>query len=77
MQNSVITGIARTPIGKYNGSLAPMRAVELGGVAIARGCPALVVSTQPSSMKSFLAMCSKPERARSPQDRRQFGEDSP
>ena len=35
MKNSVITGIARTPIGKYNGALAPMRAVELGGVAIA------------------------------------------
>ena len=35
MKNSVITGIARTPIGKYNGALAPLRAVELGGVAIA------------------------------------------
>jgi acetyl-CoA C-acetyltransferase len=31
----VITGIARTPIGRYNGSLAPLRAVELGGAAIA------------------------------------------
>jgi len=31
----VITGIARTPIGKYSGSLAPLRAVELGGAAIA------------------------------------------
>jgi acetyl-CoA C-acetyltransferase len=35
LSNPVITGIARTPIGKYNGALAPMRAVELGGVAIA------------------------------------------
>ena len=35
MSNPVITGIARTPIGKYNGSLASLRAVELGGVAIA------------------------------------------
>lgn len=35
MRNSVITGIARTPIGKYNGVLEPLRAVELGGVAIA------------------------------------------
>ena len=35
MRNSVITGIARTPIGKYNGALKPLRAVELGGVAIA------------------------------------------
>ncbi len=35
MRNSVITGIARTPIGKYNGVLKPLRAVELGGVAIA------------------------------------------
>ena len=34
MQNSVITGIARTPIGKYGGSLKPLRAVELGGAAI-------------------------------------------
>jgi acetyl-CoA C-acetyltransferase len=34
LQNSVITGIARTPIGRYGGSLAPLRAVELGGVAI-------------------------------------------
>ena len=31
----MITGIARTPIGKYSGSLAPLRAVELGGAAIA------------------------------------------
>jgi acetyl-CoA C-acetyltransferase len=30
----VITGIARTPIGRYNGVLKPLRAVELGGVAI-------------------------------------------
>ncbi len=35
MKNSVITGIARTPIGKYNGSLKPLRSVELGGAAIA------------------------------------------
>ncbi len=35
MTNPVITGIARTPIGKYGGSLAPLRAVDLGGVAIA------------------------------------------
>ncbi len=34
MKRSVITGIARTPLGKYNGALAPIRAVELGGVAI-------------------------------------------
>jgi acetyl-CoA C-acetyltransferase len=34
MKNSVITGIARTPIGKYNGALKPLRAVELGGEAI-------------------------------------------
>ena len=34
MENSVITGIARTPIGKYNGALASLSAVELGGVAI-------------------------------------------
>ncbi len=34
MQNSVITGIARTPIGRYNGALAPLRAVQLGGAAI-------------------------------------------
>ncbi|MDP9495664.1 MAG: acetyl-CoA C-acetyltransferase [Actinomycetota bacterium] len=35
MSNSVITGIARTPIGKYGGVLTPLRAVELGGHAIA------------------------------------------
>jgi len=35
MSNPVITGIARTPIGKYGGSLASMPAVELGGLAIA------------------------------------------
>ena len=34
MQNSVITGIARTPIGRYGGALSPLRAVELGGAAI-------------------------------------------
>jgi acetyl-CoA C-acetyltransferase len=31
----VITGIARTPIGRYGGALAPLRAVDLGGRAIA------------------------------------------
>ena len=31
---SVITGIARTPIGKYGGALVPLSSVELGGVAI-------------------------------------------
>lgn len=35
MSNSVITGIARTPIGRYGGALAPVRAVQLGGVVIA------------------------------------------
>ena len=33
--STVITGFARTPIGKYGGALASLRAVELGGVAIA------------------------------------------
>jgi acetyl-CoA C-acetyltransferase len=32
--NSVITGIARTPIGRYGGALRPLAAVDLGGVAI-------------------------------------------
>jgi acetyl-CoA C-acetyltransferase len=32
---SVITGIARTPIGRFGGGLRPLAAVELGGVAIA------------------------------------------
>ncbi len=35
MSNPVITGIARTPIGKYQGGLATERAADLGGVAIA------------------------------------------
>lgn len=34
MSNSVITGMARTPIGKYGGSLADVNAIELGGTAI-------------------------------------------
>jgi acetyl-CoA C-acetyltransferase len=34
VSNSVITGIARTPIGRYGGALKPMRAVDLGGRAI-------------------------------------------
>ncbi len=33
--HSVITGLARTPIGKYGGSLSPLRAYQLGGRAIA------------------------------------------
>ena len=32
--SAVITGLARTPIGKYGGGLASLRAVELGGHAI-------------------------------------------
>lgn len=35
LKSSVITGIARTPIGKFNGALSPLRAVDLGGAAIA------------------------------------------
>ncbi|HEX6287308.1 MAG TPA: acetyl-CoA C-acetyltransferase [Acidimicrobiia bacterium] len=35
MTNSVITGIARTPIGRYGGVFQPLEAVDLGGVAIA------------------------------------------
>jgi len=31
----VITGIARTPIGRFGGALGPLRAVDLGGIAIA------------------------------------------
>lgn len=34
MKNSVITGVVRTPIGRYDGVLKPLRAVELGGAAI-------------------------------------------
>ena len=34
VSESVITGIARTPIGRYGGVLKPLRAVELGGAAI-------------------------------------------
>ncbi|HUG07873.1 MAG TPA: acetyl-CoA C-acyltransferase [Acidimicrobiia bacterium] len=34
MTNSVITGFARTPIGRYGGALTPLRAVDLGGEAI-------------------------------------------
>lgn len=34
MNNSVITAIARTPIGRYGGVLKPLRAVDLGAAAI-------------------------------------------
>lgn len=34
VSHSVITGIARTAIGRYGGALEPMRAVDLGGEAI-------------------------------------------
>ncbi|MCI0544809.1 MAG: acetyl-CoA C-acyltransferase [Actinobacteria bacterium] len=34
MKPSVITAIARTPVGRYNGALRPLRAVDLGGKAI-------------------------------------------
>ncbi len=35
MGNPVIAGVARTPIGKYGGSLSGLRSVDLGGAAIA------------------------------------------
>ncbi|MDH3499343.1 MAG: acetyl-CoA C-acyltransferase [Acidimicrobiia bacterium] len=35
MPTSVIVGMARTPIGRFSGALKPLRAVELGGHAIA------------------------------------------
>jgi acetyl-CoA C-acetyltransferase len=34
VSHSVITGIARTPIGRYGGALKPLRAADLGGEAI-------------------------------------------
>jgi acetyl-CoA C-acetyltransferase len=34
VKRSVITGIARTPVCRYHGALAPLRAVDLGGAAI-------------------------------------------
>lgn len=34
MSHSVITGIARTPIGRYGGALKPLRAVDLGALAM-------------------------------------------
>lgn len=34
MERAVILGAARTPFGKFGGALAPMQAVELGGIAI-------------------------------------------
>ncbi len=34
MERAVILGAARTPFGKFGGSLAPMGATELGGIAI-------------------------------------------
>ncbi|WP_258110420.1 acetyl-CoA C-acetyltransferase [Alicyclobacillus sp. SP_1] len=35
MEDAVIVSAARTPFGKFQGGLAPMKAVQLGGVAIA------------------------------------------
>jgi acetyl-CoA C-acetyltransferase len=35
VSNTVITGIARTPIGRYGGALSSLHAVDLGGAAIA------------------------------------------
>ena len=32
---TVITGYARTPIGRFGGALRPLSAVDLGGIAIA------------------------------------------
>ncbi|MFV2073969.1 MAG: acetyl-CoA C-acetyltransferase [Thermoanaerobaculales bacterium] len=45
MKNSVITGIARTPIGRYNGAFSSLRAVELGGAAIAAAAQRAYVDT--------------------------------
>jgi acetyl-CoA C-acetyltransferase len=52
MANPVITGIARTPIGKYGGALGPVRAVDLGGVAIAAALQSGQV--EPSSIDEVL-----------------------
>ena len=35
MKEVVIVSAARTPFGKYGGGLKPLKAVELGGLAIA------------------------------------------
>lgn len=46
MTRSVIVGGARTPIGKLSGSLAPLRAVDLGAVAIAEALARAAVRPQ-------------------------------
>jgi acetyl-CoA C-acetyltransferase len=38
VNEAVIVGYARTPIGRFGGGLSSMRAVELGGAAIAAAC---------------------------------------
>jgi len=52
MRRSVITGIARTPIGRYNGRLAPLRAVELGAAAV--GAAAERSGVDPASIDEVL-----------------------
>ena len=34
MSHAVITGIVRTPIGRFGGAYKPLRAVDLGAAAI-------------------------------------------
>lgn len=52
MNSSVITGVARTPIGKYHGALSPLRAAELGSIAIAGAVKRS--ETEPSSFDEIL-----------------------
>ena len=52
VKNTVITGIARTPIGKYGGALKPLRAVDLGGAAVAAAVDRSGV--EPSSFDEIL-----------------------
>ena len=39
MQDAVVVGYARTPIGKFGGGLASRTAMQLGGVAISGATP--------------------------------------
>src|SRR6185437_14493980 len=50
MEEIVIVGAARTPIGKFGGSLAKTPAAELGAHAIANGDSDLVVAGGQESM---------------------------
>ena len=65
----VIVGLARTPMGAFQGELKGFAAAELGAAAIRAAVERAQINAGRSARKSSWAACCPPARARHPRAR--------